>query len=92
VKHFKDILRSTLEDSLSVVAIKALLRVIEFSSASTMMGLHDEMTGAQRALREYTEGLNPAEMLADFGRGTSASGLRTQSACEVGGDLVNNTT
>mmetsp|Transcript_27831 Transcript_27831/g.57180 ORF Transcript_27831/g.57180 Transcript_27831/m.57180 type:complete len:342 (+) Transcript_27831:61-1086(+) len=83
VKHFKDILRSTLEDSLSVVAIKALLRVIEFSTAATMMGLHDEMTSAQRALREYTESLSTADMQADFGRGTSASGLRTQSACEL---------
>jgi len=52
VAHFELALKTRhFEDSLSMIAIKALLRAIAASSASTMMGLHDELKGAQAALK-----------------------------------------
>jgi len=78
IKHFTDVYRETVsEDSLSIIAIKALLRVIENSTAATMMGLHDDLHCAMKALKSHAES---SDVLGHFNR---SSILSLQSGCEL---------
>jgi translation initiation factor eIF-2B subunit alpha len=78
VKHFSDVYKSTYhEDSLSIIAIKALLLVIKNSTAATMMGLHDDLQSATKALKAHAEAQG---VLQKFGR---SSVLSLQSGCEL---------
>jgi hypothetical protein len=78
IKHFSDIFReTTYEDSLSIIAIKALLRTIEHSTATTMMGLHDDLQSAMKALKAHAEA---QDVLQNFNR---SSVLSLQSGCEL---------
>ena len=78
VQTFAAILAERVQDeSLSVIAIKAMLRLLETSTATTMMGLQEEMLTAQRALQDYASSLSTASFL---GRG---SVLPLQSGCDL---------
>ena len=77
VGHFREILAAKdFDESLSVVAIKVLVRVIERSTDLTMMGLQQELKGAQQALLAYADGT----ALPAAGRGST---LPLASGCEL---------
>lgn len=82
VRNFRDICNEVPDgepnDSLSVIAIKALLRLLEHSTASTMMGLQEELELATTKLLDFFDSSDSQYTVA-----SSKTALSLRSGCEL---------